>query len=85
MFLRANARIYFVEPCISSSLLFCIACPQVVEEIFRERIQRDVVIHSGKLLQFLCGMEDKLTPEHIDLIWSSCVKESSAELQVWEK
>lgn len=54
----------------------------MVEEIFRERIHRDVVFHSGKLLQFVCGMEDKLTPEHVDLIWSSCVKEPSAELQV---
>lgn len=65
--------------------LFPFPClpPQVVEEIFRERIHREVVLHSGKLLQFLCGMEDKLTPEHVDLIWSSCIKESSAQLQVW--
>eukprot|EP00752_Nemacystus_decipiens_P012357 g10954.t1 len=54
---------------------------KVVEEIFRERTHRDVVLHSGKLLQFLCGMEDKLTPEHVDLIWRSCVREPSAELQ----
>lgn len=66
-------------------VLLSLACLKVVEEIFRERINRDVVFHSGKLLQFLCGMEEKLTVEHIDLIWSSCIKESSAELQVRAK
>lgn len=60
-----------------------LALPKVVEEIFGDRLHKDVVVHSGKLLQFLGGMEDKLTAEHVDLIWRSCVKESrSVNLKV---
>lgn len=54
----------------------------MVEEIFREGVNRDVMLRSGKVLQFLCGMEGKLSPEHIDLIWGSCTKTPRAELQV---
>ena len=86
MLFLEKRRTFSLSHLLSSLLvLLSLACLKVVEEIFRERINRDVVFHSGKLLQFLCGMEEKLTVEHIDLIWSSCIKESSAELQVRAK
>lgn len=53
----------------------------MVEEIFGDSIHREVVGRSGKLLRFLSSMEDALTTDHLDLIWSSCGK-AEPELQV---
>lgn len=55
---------------------------QVVEEIFGDSIHREVVGRSAKLLRFLSSMEDALTTDHLDLIWSSCVGKAEPELQV---
>lgn len=55
---------------------------KVVEEIFGDSIHREVVGRSAKLLRFLSSMEDALTTEHLDLIWSSCVGKAEPELQV---
>ncbi|CAM9396742.1 unnamed protein product, partial [Scytosiphon promiscuus] len=54
---------------------------KVVEEIFGDSIHREVVGRSAKLLQFLSGMEDAFTTDHLDLIWSSCVGKAEPELQ----
>ncbi|CAM9753939.1 unnamed protein product, partial [Ectocarpus sp. 13 AM-2016] len=54
---------------------------KVVEEIFGDSMHREVVGRSAKLLRFLSSMEDALTTEHLDLIWSSCVGKAEPELQ----
>eukprot|EP00903_Cladosiphon_okamuranus_P009694 g9223.t1 len=54
---------------------------KVVEEIFGDSIHREVVGRSAKLLRFLSSMEDALTTDHLDLIWSSCVGKAEPELQ----
>ena len=54
-----------------------------MEKIFGGILNEDAIAHSRPLLQFLGGMEDKLSAEHIDLIWTSCTKASSVDLKVW--
>lgn len=57
---------------------------QVVEDVFGDSIHREVVGRSAKLLRFLGSMENALTTQHLDLIWSSCVEKAEPELQVSE-